>query len=632
MFEQNLKYLEKKDPQLYQEMLKYQQQGNAFQNKFIVRKGKKGYEYLEENSLEAIRIHSLYDPTAEAKALFKKYEKEIEAHDFIVFFGVGLGYHIQLFKEMYPKKIVYIYEPELEIFYYFIKNNNLKAIDACFAGDIEKNLKKFIDVFFKKNFFILSLSVYIEQYKEIYFEFLNAYKKFLEDRRHNRTAVALYEKRWLGNTILNFETIYQTPGFVKANVREYFQNKSVLIVSAGPSLNFEIENLRKIKEEKTAYIFAVGSAIHTLLAHKIKPDALFSFDPHAENMEHVFEPILNNEDVQDIPLIFGTTIAFEVLQAYPGKLSHIHINRGALIAYLFNVNMYEIHYDAPTVAALLLQVLLKLEVKNIIFVGQNLALWKGKEFSDNIIQHKGVDNPVDMLKFPTTESVTGEKVYTTSAYLSMKSSIETVIGAYGRKDIINTTVGGAQINGTIYLSLGQVMQNKLTEPIVDEDWFETVVQAPFTEEKKKERYQMVSSQYKKLMQEKARFYKKIQSIQECLTKIGKALENNRMDRVEKLFSVYDDHMTKIEKNPYYIYVIMPVIESILQRKSDHAKQMFDMKLSAKELAIEKWELLTEVIDLIEKAHFFVGSDLRFIQEVIDEESSKYDDEANIDYR
>ena len=72
MFEQNLKYLEKNNLFLYQEVMKYQKQENIMQNQFIIRSGKKGYDYLEENALEKTRIHSIYDPIAEAKALVKK--------------------------------------------------------------------------------------------------------------------------------------------------------------------------------------------------------------------------------------------------------------------------------------------------------------------------------------------------------------------------------------------------------------------------------------------------------------------------------------------------------------------------------------------------------------------------------
>ena len=41
MFEQNLKYLEKNNLFLYQEVVKYQKQENIMQNQFIIRSGKK---------------------------------------------------------------------------------------------------------------------------------------------------------------------------------------------------------------------------------------------------------------------------------------------------------------------------------------------------------------------------------------------------------------------------------------------------------------------------------------------------------------------------------------------------------------------------------------------------------------
>ena len=618
MFGQNLKYLEKNNLFLYQEVMKYQQQENVMQNQFIIRSGKKGYDYLEENALEKTRIHSIYDPIAEAKALFKKYEKEIEAHDFILFFGAGLGYPIDVFKKMYPQKMIYLYEPSLEIFYYLLHRLDLHQINYCMVGKIQGNINEI----FKRSIYIMVLPVYEEYFAQSYEHFLNKYKNFLQNWKHNKNAIASYQTRWIGNTILNFRKIYETPHFLDQAIKEYFYDKSVLIVSAGPSLDFEIENLRKIKKEKTAYIFAVGSAIHTLLLHKIKPDAYFSFDPSIRNMERVFNPIFeqNFKDIDGIPLIFGTTISFDILQKYPGKMAHMHMNRGAMAGYLFNLEVRDVVFDSPTVAAVLLQALLKLQVKNIIFVGQNLASLNKQLFANAILQHKDIkiaDND------PTTISVTGETIYTKPGFLAMKSAIELIIKSYGRNDLINTTIGGAKIEGTVFIPLKTVMEKKLTEPIVEENWFEEIVESTLTEKKKEERYETVSSQYKNLLREKNRFYKRITNIQDCLVKIGKALENNRMERVENLFGVYDDHMIKVEKNPYYIHVIMPVIEGVLQQESDRAKTLFEKHLTKKQLATEKWKLLTNVIDMIEKAHFLMEPELRFIQAVVDEETKKY---------
>ena len=617
MLEKNLKLLAKKSPSLYQRILEYHNQENSLSKKFSVKKGKKGYHYLQENYNEKIRIHSSYDPMNESKAFLERYKEEIETHDFILFFGAGLGYPIEVLKEMYPKKTVYLYEPSIEIFNYLLNQFDLQKINAYMVGDLYGDIQNIL----KRDVLVLILPIYQQYFQKEYEQFLSQYKKFLQDWKINKTAIALYQTRWMGNTILNFEKTYRTPCFLDTKIKEFFQNKSVLIVSAGPSLNFEIENLQKIKRDKTAYIFAVGSAIHTLLAHGIEPDALFSFDPSAKNMEAVFQPILDKE--KNIPLVFGTTIGFEILQKYRGKMAHIHINRGWLSSYLFQVDSLDIVQDSPTIAAVLLQVLLKLNTKNIIFVGQNLALFDKQEYAKAIMQYKDLGSSDEIEKFPTTIGVTGEIVYTRESYLAMKSVIEFFIKVYDRKDIINTTIGGAKIEGTVFIPLKTVMEKKLTEPIVEENWFEEIVESTLTEKKKEERYETVFSQYKNLLREKNRFYKRITNIQDCLVKIGKALENNRMERVENLFGVYDDHMIKVEKNPYYIHVIMPVIEGVLQQESDRAKTLFEKHLTKKQLATEKWKLLTNVIDMIEKAHFLMEPELRFIQAVVDEETKKY---------
>lgn len=64
-------------------------------------------------------IHSKYNPKQEAERIVNNLDSTIIEKDHVIFFGVGLGYHIELFAEKYPQKTFSIVEPHAEVFLHF---------------------------------------------------------------------------------------------------------------------------------------------------------------------------------------------------------------------------------------------------------------------------------------------------------------------------------------------------------------------------------------------------------------------------------------------------------------------------------------------------------------------------------
>lgn len=81
------------------ELLKVEETRKGDKTLSIEKDGKKTY------------IHSKYNPMREAEAIIEEYE-DIEDDTTVVFYGTGLGYHIDLFLKKYPKTNYYIYEPD----------------------------------------------------------------------------------------------------------------------------------------------------------------------------------------------------------------------------------------------------------------------------------------------------------------------------------------------------------------------------------------------------------------------------------------------------------------------------------------------------------------------------------------
>ncbi len=60
-------------------------------------------------------LHSKYNPVQEAERFINSLREKIEEADHILFYGIGLGYHVKYFSTAYPEKLISAYEPIEEI-------------------------------------------------------------------------------------------------------------------------------------------------------------------------------------------------------------------------------------------------------------------------------------------------------------------------------------------------------------------------------------------------------------------------------------------------------------------------------------------------------------------------------------
>ena len=105
-------------------LIRLEETRNGDKTLFIDKDGKKTY------------IHSKYNPLREAESIIEEYNK-IKDSTTVIFYGTGLGYHIDLFLEKHPNINYYIYEPVPELLCQYLSNKPLKKLPG-------KNLKNII--------------------------------------------------------------------------------------------------------------------------------------------------------------------------------------------------------------------------------------------------------------------------------------------------------------------------------------------------------------------------------------------------------------------------------------------------------------------------------------------------------
>ncbi|GAA0285612.1 hypothetical protein GGQ92_001071 [Gracilibacillus halotolerans] len=548
MLIENRNYLRVHDRELLYEI----DNNSIEEGQVIIEPSKAGAPTLKVTVENTVKyMHSKYDPEVEAERFINKFElKQDTKHIFLV--GFGLGYHIKYLKEKYPYLSFTIYEPEFEV---LVKMLETVKVNKLFNGInvqiIRKDSLRIRTAMLYENYGdkiqILTLPFY-ERYYSL--ELQGLYEILLNNLKEKKGSLVLgltYQKRWTLNAIKNFPTIIKTPNILHDIDHSQFQDKPAIIVAAGPSLNEEFENLRYIKDHGLAYIFSVGSAVNSLIDKNIYPDATLSFDPKKENAQILQK--IKDKRIDNIPLIFGSTVGFETLYDYAGPMLYMVTSQDTITPRLLpDGEKIRIVADASSIALVTYQLLVNIGFKTIYLVGQNLAFKNKSRYAEGIKNYNSDKADEDKL-FPI-KGVHGEEVYTDDNYDRMRKQFENYIEVttpLGIK-VYNTTKNGAAIKGAPFITLEKVIKNHLKSTnLVMDKWFEG---SPSYD------VQLVIQEVEKLALAKDTLADLLTDLNIFLNKI---ITSGRNTQIERQFANFDKRFKKVRRNAFYLAFIAPMI-------------------------------------------------------------------------
>ncbi|MED1420462.1 motility associated factor glycosyltransferase family protein [Bacillus smithii] len=553
----NRMYLNLQHRELFQRLLPLESQES---DQVIVEPTKKGSLTMKIKWNDKIRyLHSKYDPENEAARLIKKWTN-IEQYEQVLFVGIGLGYHIKQFANQYPSVKFSVYEPNPEVLVQFfthinIKDWPLKNVQSIFTGTDKQQLTIEIQKLLnqEKNILVIPLPAYETIYANELTFIMKAMKEQIQHEKNNLATDAAFQKRWTINAIKNFPYVMKTPNILNDVDPSVFKDKPAIIVSAGPSLSEEFENLRYIKEHGLAYIFSVGSAINALINQDIYPDAACTYDPQAHNYRVI--QIIKDKGITDIPLVFGSTVGYETLENYPGPMLHMIMNQDTVSSYLLGRSEkknLEILQDAPSIAVVTFELLCRLGAGPIILVGQNLAYLHNRHYAEGISYGNGSDivSAEKLKNLPTVKNVYGEEVPTNEGFMQMRRQLEFYIQSYSQVKVINTTKGGAHIEGTEFIDLDHVIKQYLTSQSVENGWYKSTNHY--------ERHDL-SSHIRKVEQafdSLENLFSNLQGVLNNLDRLAKLNSNNNLENELKKF---DKAFSKLRNNLFYQVFIHPMM-------------------------------------------------------------------------
>ncbi|MFT9819927.1 motility associated factor glycosyltransferase family protein [Lysinibacillus sp. NPDC056185] len=550
IFPDNMHLLQQKNRNLYKKLGEI---NGKVEEAILIEVAKNGNETLiikEERN--HYYVHSKYNPLKEAESFIQKYS-ELNKYEHILFIGTGLGYHIKLILDANPTIKFSVFEPNAAVLSVFLERFELKKykkrIVEIFTSIDEIYNKQVFFKYYSEYAIDISLPITKQLYNDQIREFHKELGQVMENKKEYMRVNSQLQQRWSINSIINFPKLLQTPNLLIDLDKEKLKNKPVIIVAAGPSLAQDLKYIQQIKEEGRAYIFAVGSAINALIAKDIYPDAFFSVDPNYEN-QFVAEKL--KEKNLDIPLVFGSTIGFEVLNGYPGKMISFMLNQDKFSEYLLEYDEGIVVYDAVTVANMTLQALMKLEMQPIIFAGQNLAYLNNKKYSEGIdykfnpreISEQQIENQ----KY--TISVTGEKLATWDEYLKMKENLEYYIARNNHIEFINTTKNGAHIEGTRFMTIESVINNVLTQTdIIPKNW--SAGESSYNLDFAKENFNKLERSFDELL-------KLSNKCLEYLDTINHMNKTALYKKLEVYLTAFDKLFELIQENDFFKVIIQPM--------------------------------------------------------------------------
>jgi len=442
-----------------------------------------------------ISVHDAENPQKEAIQVLN--QTHAAADSIIILVGLGLGY---LLKRTYlecENKII-IFEPNLDILRFTLEVVDFSvelADKRIFVVHTRTELVKFLEECYS---YKAPLNLYaLASSSKLCPQELESLKNELPDIHSHLEGnyKCLFEKSylWAEKGINNLPELINS--YSIDSLKDKFKAKPAIIVSPGPSLEKNVEFLKKYRDK--IIIFCVANAFKTLIKHGLRPDFVNFVDIHSNSA------IIDGIDFSDTYIIAQTFVSNNIykLNARERFVFYCHndiVSRWLSTVADFSVENYE---NKGTVSYSAMYSAYMLGCNPIVLVGQDLAFTNGECYAassaygraykcikdekdgkfklvmddfqrltdycdpaNKVLSDAEFNNMVQYFaNFPVTlvKGQNGNMIPTSPDYASFIRYFEEF--AYNNTDtslqLINSSTGGAQIEGFKDMQLDKVLES-----------------------------------------------------------------------------------------------------------------------------------------------------------------------------
>jgi hypothetical protein len=391
----------------------------------------------------------------------------------IFMMGVGNATYLQeLMACAKVRLVVVVYEPSLEIFLDFLEHVELEpwmkkhTVVFCVDGvddEAEDELSWIVGRILNYESLPFSRTLILPNYDVLFPEEALGFIKMCRNRvkadivQYNTTV--RFENVQVKNVLANVRYLpdcYKTTQLVKVIPRDI----PGIVVAAGPSLNKNIQELKKAKGK--AFIIAADTAIKPMLKAGIEPDMFVVVDGGKP------QSLIDRPEVQNIPLLTALSASSD-FTAYHTGAKYLANEGYPIVDRLLARGDAQIGpaVEGGSVATTAFSLLYKIGLKTIILVGQDLALTGNRTHADGTFEEHMPEVDVShaiMVPGNVEEQVPTRQDF--QVYLEWyNQTVETLKEKIPGIRVINATEGGARIEGTEIMTLREAIEQECTKPV-----------------------------------------------------------------------------------------------------------------------------------------------------------------------
>jgi hypothetical protein len=277
-------------------------------------------------------------------------------------------------------------------------------------------------------------------------EITNAVNAGKRTRRENTATVSKFGKSWSVNVLKNLQHLHNSKNLHQLRLSGV---ETAIIVASGPSLTKNVHKLKEIQE--SVFIVSALRSVPTLNAAGIEPDVVIQLDaeddmvtqrlkfdglPKIKNL--LLEATVNNG--------FFTIPAQNIIWSLPQHFFDVHEKFGTICT----------PFNVPSVSIYALQLCQFLQMKNICFIGQDLAASSEKQYADGATDLLPAHADISMFKIEVP-GFFGSPVITRNSYHYQIKRCSEIAEEWKARQIdvnlVNATEGGAYITGFDHMAL-----------------------------------------------------------------------------------------------------------------------------------------------------------------------------------
>ncbi len=406
----------------------------------IQTQARNGYEieitssgYLTAKHMDTgLYLHTNGNPMEEARLWVEKCYAPQKGNYAV--WGIGMGYHIRKLYELAKGSVnITVFEEDAGLIEIVTEQGLLKEIPSNRITIIEDRFGKYFANYISKE----DMGI------------LMHYPSVLKmENKDARAALQRFFANWNSGIqmstefAINFRSNQERCTHNVDELRGLFDDREVILVGAGPSLDRSMEYLKNNMGKRT--IVAVSTVLRKLLAANIIPDCVVVMDAQSRTIGH----IKGIEDV-DVPMLIDSVAYWEFAEKYQGE-KYIVYQEGYRDAQECAIKGGNTLYaTGGSVITLALAIALKLGAKTIYFVGVDLAYPAGVSHATDTMDRE----KRDVSNMELVQAVHGGKVYADTLFVDYRKWIEKKMKEYPKVMFYNLSDCGAEIEGANVISV-----------------------------------------------------------------------------------------------------------------------------------------------------------------------------------